>query len=503
MSAIAAADALMADQSTPQDMATLASEAAKSPSEKAHPELLSSPTPEAQAAAEAEKERGNALFAACKFNLAREAYTKAIDLSPRVPAYWSNRAFCELKLEEYGSALLDADKAIELDRSFIKAYYRRGAAHMALGKMKEARLDFKTVVKLKPSDKDAQSKLKECEKTIYAAAFAAAIEGEKRPPASQTAKESVKDMQVESGYSGPRYTPGAIDLSFVRGLMDLYKSQKRLPRKYIYEILMDIIPLLRSLPTLVDIDIPAGAKFTVCGDVHGQFWDVCNIFQLNGMPSEENPFLFNGDFVDRGSFSIEVIMLFFSFKLLYPRHFHMTRGNHETLNMNTVYGFQGEVNAKVDAACFELFSEAFNLLPLAACLQKKVLCVHGGLFSDDDVTLDMIRAIDRNQQPPESGLMSELLWSDPQKQMGRAPSKRGVGQWRAHTNKRLCASLPSPLYSLSCSCCALSSNSPLLLLLLRPFCSVRVSLPLRSVFRSRCDLQFPQEEQLGAHHSIA
>jgi serine/threonine-protein phosphatase 5 len=68
------------------------------------------------------------------------------------------------------------------------------------------------------------------------------------------------------------------------------------------------------------------------------------------------------------------------------------------------------VNAKVDAPCFDLFSEAFNLIPLAACLQKKVLVVHGGLFSDDNVTLDQIRAIDRNQQPPESGLMTELLW---------------------------------------------------------------------------------------------
>jgi serine/threonine-protein phosphatase 5 len=137
--------------------------------------------------------------------------------------------------------------------------------------------------------------------------------------------------------------------------------------------------------------------------------------------------LFNGDFVDRGSFSIEVIMLFFSFKLLYPTSFHILRGNHETLNMNQIYGFQGEVNAKVETACFELFSEAFNLIPLAACIQKKVLVVHGGLFSDDNVTLDQIRAIDRNQQPPESGLLTELLWSDPQKMKGRAPSKRGVG----------------------------------------------------------------------------
>jgi serine/threonine-protein phosphatase 5 len=123
---------------------------------------------------------------------------KAIELSPRQPAYYSNRAFCELKLEEYGSALMDADRAIELDRTFIKAYYRRGAAHLALGKYKDARGDFKTVVKIKPSDKDAQNKLKECEKAIYAAAFNEAIAGVPRKPASETVGDQIAEMTIES-----------------------------------------------------------------------------------------------------------------------------------------------------------------------------------------------------------------------------------------------------------------------------------------------------------------
>jgi serine/threonine-protein phosphatase 5 len=71
-----------------------------------------------------------------------------------------------------------------------------------------------------------------------------------------------------------------------------------------------MIKLLQSLPTLVDIDIPEGKEFTVCGDVHGQFYDVLNIFAINGMPSVENPYLFNGDFVDRGSFSFEVTHIY-------------------------------------------------------------------------------------------------------------------------------------------------------------------------------------------------
>ena len=95
--------------------------------------------------------------------------------------------------------------------------------------------------------------------------------------------------------------------------------------------------------------------------------------------------------------------------------------------MNSVYGFEGEVKAKYNLPTFHLFSELFSALPLANCIDSKILVVHGGLFSRDDVTLDEIRKIDRKKQPDSDGLMCEMLWADPQPQMGRSPSKRGVG----------------------------------------------------------------------------
>ena len=91
-------------------------------------------------------------------------------------------------------------------------------------------------------------------------------------------------------------------------------------------MLLDIKKYLSEQPTLVDVPIPDDGKFTVCGDVHGQFYDLMNIFKLNGNPSPVNPYLFNGDFVDRGSFSIECIFTLFGFKLLYPDHFYLSRG---------------------------------------------------------------------------------------------------------------------------------------------------------------------------------
>ena len=174
-------------------------------------------------------------------------------------------------------------------------------------------------------------------------------------------------------------------------------------------------------------DSSATPRVTVCGDTHGQFYDVLNIFAINGFPSASNPYLFNGDFVDRGSFSVEVILTLLLFKISCPRCVFMTRGNHETKNMNRIYGFEGEVKAKYDDKMFQLFLEVFCHMPVAAVIGGKVFVTHGGLPTDDKVMLDDIRKIKRGTEPPEAGLMSDLLWSDPQPFEGKSASKRGVG----------------------------------------------------------------------------
>eukprot|EP00971_Amphidinium_carterae_P247624 4917355-Amphidinium_carterae.1 len=179
--------------------------------------------------------------------------------------------------------------------------------------------------------------------------------------------------------------------------------------------------------TLANIRVPDDGEITVCGDVHGQYYDLLNIWSMNGVPSEKNPYIFNGDFVDRGSFSVEVILMLFAWKLTYPQHLHLARGNHETKNMNKLYGFMGECTKKYDEDLYHLMCEAFCLLPLCHVINSQIFCVHGGLFSSDNVSLDSIAKVDRVREPPDEGLMTEMLWSDPQPAMGRAASKRGVG----------------------------------------------------------------------------
>jgi hypothetical protein len=81
----------------------------------------------------------------------------------------------------------------------------------------------------------------------------------------------------------------------------------------------------------------------VCGDTHGQYYDLLHIFELGGLPSPSNPYVFNGDYCDRGSFSVEVVLTLFAWKLLYPCGLHLGRGNHESMQCNQMYGFDGEV----------------------------------------------------------------------------------------------------------------------------------------------------------------
>ncbi|XP_050294825.1 serine/threonine-protein phosphatase 5 [Anthonomus grandis grandis] len=383
-------------------------------------------SPEDLEQAEKFKTEANEYFKKQDYNRAIDLYTKAIEKNPNSSVYYANRSFAYLKTECFGYALADASKAVELDKSYVKGFYRRAAANMSLGKWKEALKDFEYVTKMRPNDKDAKLKYNECNKIVKKIAFEKAISvDDKKKNIADTI--NLDAMTIENEYTGPELEDGKVTLKFMKELMELYKNEGKLHRKFAYKILIDIKAYFMAQPSLVDVPIGDDDKFTVCGDVHGQFYDLMNIFELNGLPSEKNPYLFNGDFVDRGSFSVECIFTLFGFKLLYPNHFFMSRGNHESATMNQMYGFDGEVKSKYSAQMAELFTEVYNWLPLAHCLNKRVLVMHGGLFSRDDVTLDEIRKIDRNRQPPEEGPMCELLWSDPQPQNGRAPSKRGVG----------------------------------------------------------------------------
>jgi len=397
---------------------------------------------ESLALAEKYKSEGNEFFKNNKFNEAMEKYTQAIDLKVETKnnaIYYSNRAFVNLKLENYGSTIQDANTAIKIDPNFIKAYYRRASAYCFLRKYEEALKDLLFLKTKIPDDKSLDEKIERTRKEKKRKNFFEAFSSEGRGKATVTIEGLLKTYKISSDYSGPVFpNDGKITKEWVLDLISHMKDpenkktnkEKYIDKVYLLQMLLKVKNyFMEQKEALIDVTIPEGKEFTVVGDIHGQFYDLLNIFETNGYPSEENPYLFNGDYVDRGVFSLECITTLIAFKILYPNHLFMTRGNHESVNLNQMYGFKNEVIDKYgkDNNMYDCFTEFFKSLPLGHILNKEVLVVHGGLFSKDGVTIDEIKKIDRFKEIPESGLMSELLWSDPCKENGRQPSKRGVG----------------------------------------------------------------------------
>ena len=397
---------------------------------------------ESLALAEKLKQEGNTFFQNNKFIEALEKYTDAINLKVETKnnaIYYSNRAFVNLKLENYGSAIEDVNMALKIDPNFSKAYQRRAEAYFSLRKYTECIKDYLYLKSKFPDNKSIDEKLERARKEKKKQNFFAAYSSEGRGTPQITIEKVLKDLQPNSSYKGPVFPEdGNITKEWVINLIEMMKDQEN--KKPYSEKYIDKLYLLRMLlkvknifmaqkEALIDINIPDDKKFTVVGDIHGQFYDLLHIFEINGYPDEENPYLFNGDYVDRGVFSLECLITLLAFKILYPNHFFMARGNHESVNLNQMYGFKNEVNDKYgkDERIYICFTEFFKSLPLGHILNKQVLVVHGGLFSKDGVTIEDIKKIDRFKEIPESGLMSELLWSDPCKENGRIPSKRGVG----------------------------------------------------------------------------
>ena len=181
--------------------------------------------------------------------------------------------------------------------------------------------------------------------------------------------------------------------------------------------------ILLNEPNVIKLDFPV----TVCGDLHGQFHDAKEVFNIGGKLPDTN-YLFLGDFVDRGFHSIETASLMVALKVRYPNRIHFLRGNHESRQITQIYGFYDECMKKYgNSDAWQILTNLFDCLPLAALIDQKYFCVHGGL-SPSISSLDNIRLIDRKVELPHEGGMCDLLWSDPEEELtGWGTNPRGCG----------------------------------------------------------------------------
>ena len=247
-------------------------------------------------------------------------------------------------------------------------------------------------------------------------------------------------------------------------LLLFHSAQNLVPKAEVMTLLDESIRVLSAESNVLEVTINKechqeqtinpSETFTVVGDTHGQYYDLLNLLRLNGDPTSDNKYLFNGDFVDRGSFSFQVVFLLLAYKTLFPENVYLLRGNHETIDMNVMYGFFHEILTKYDNDVLRKFWTVFSYLPLACVFKNAVhpnfrtLILHGGLFSRENVTLDELNSLDRTvalDVPSElvendehvglmqediwaASIMNDLLWADPMRSRGRKQNRaRGGG----------------------------------------------------------------------------
>lgn len=194
---------------------------------------------------------------------------------------------------------------------------------------------------------------------------------------------------------------------------------------YVLALVDECQKVLEEQPMVLRVDAPV----KVFGDIHGQYQDLMRFFDLWGEPSEKGDiesydYLFLGDYVDRGSHSLETICLLMALKIKYPTKIHLLRGNHEDKWINNAFGFAEECNTRLNEdpgepeSVFNRINELFDWLPLAAIIEDKIVCLHGGIGS----TLACLEQIEAIQRPlevihevstPEQQLVVDILWSDP------------------------------------------------------------------------------------------
>jgi diadenosine tetraphosphatase ApaH/serine/threonine PP2A family protein phosphatase len=210
---------------------------------------------------------------------------------------------------------------------------------------------------------------------------------------------------------------------------EIGNSTHRIPRfteLNLKSLCTKVIEVLQNESTLIVFNSNA----YVVGDLHGSLSDLLRILHTYGIPPM-NKYIFLGDYVDRGEYSLEVVILLLALKCLYPAHIILLRGNHEFREINYLYGFYDQCVECYSAEIYEAFNDVFANLPLAVITDDRTILLHGGI-SEKITSIEQIKEIPKPLQDyidtPYRQIVLDIVWSDPcVDESGYQPSKRGTG----------------------------------------------------------------------------
>ena len=198
------------------------------------------------------------------------------------------------------------------------------------------------------------------------------------------------------------------------------------PERWVTFICLKLLELLSKDENLLILQSP----ITVCGDVHGQYEDVRELFKTAGIDDrspnnfKSGKFLFMGDYVDRGYFSLNTFLLLAGLKLEYPDRYFLLRGNHESRQVTVQYGFYTEMQSNYGSlVLYNLVMDVFDALPYSAVIDNQIFATHGGL-SPNMRYINFLLDEERHCEIPSAGILADLTWSDPDE---------SIKQWRMNT----------------------------------------------------------------------